>query len=158
MLRDPGPNPGEPVAEGDGSAGEAAEQVDMAKAVEQVRATGHTAYLDNDRDLPVLDLVFDSLVDTADGVEAAVRRLRFTGHDCTVEVIISGDRLLTVDVDVSPGGPVVVESHTPGIRGPLAILWSHGRTMTWMRPQLTSFVLRWPSAGHLPVRTAWVPF
>ncbi len=159
MLRGPGPNPGEPVAEGEGGAGETVEQVQaVEQAVEQVRATGHAAYLDHDRNLPVLDLVFDSLVDTADGVETAVRRLRFAGHDCVVEVTISGDRLLTVDLDVSPGGPVVVESHTPGIRGPLAILWSHGRTMTWMRPQLTSFVLRWPSAGHLPVRTAWVPF
>ena len=167
MLRGPGPEPGEPVPEGEGGAGEVLETVETLEtpgtvetvsAVEQVRATGHAVYVDHDRSLPVLDLVFDSLIDTADGVEAAVRRLRFAGHDCTVEVTISGDRLLTVDLDVSPGGPVVVESHTPGIRGPLAILWSQGRTMTWMRPALTSFVLRWPSAGHLPVRTAWVPF
>jgi hypothetical protein len=105
----------------------------------------------------VLDLVFDSLVDTVDGARLPVRRLRFAGYDCSVEVTTSGDRLLTVDLKVSPDGPVVVESHMPGVRGPLAILWSHGRTMTWMRPHLTSFVVRWPSAGHLPVRTAWVP-
>lgn len=158
--------PGGPFADGDGGSGdqiraELGEPVDAGATLhqaEQVRAAGHAAYLDHDWNLPVLDLVFDSLVDTVDGEQAAVRELRFAGHECTVEVRISGDHLLTVDVDVSPRGPVVVESHTPGIRGPLAILWSHGRTMTWMRPQLTSFVLRWPSAGHLPVRTAWVPF
>ncbi len=140
MLR----GPGELGAEGDGR-------------VEEVAAVGRAAYVDHDWDVAVLDLVFDSLVDTVDGARAPVRLLRFAGHDCTVEVSISGDRLLTVDLQVIPGGPVVVESHTPGVHGPLAILWSHGRTMTWMRPQLTSFVLRWPSAGHLPVRTAWVP-
>lgn len=125
--------------------------------VNEVAATGRAAYLDHDWDIAVLDLVFDSLVDTADGARLPVRRLRFAGHNCTVEVTTSGDRLLTVNLEVSPGGPVVVESHMPGVRGPLAILWSRGRTMTWMRPQLTSFVVRWPSAGHLPVRTAWVP-
>jgi hypothetical protein len=144
MLRGPGGLPGELGADGDGR-------------VEEVAAVGRAAYLDHDWDVAVLDLVFDSLVDTVDGPQSPVRRLRFAGYECTVEVVVSGDRLLTVDLEVSPGGPVVVESHTPGVRGPLAILWSHGRTMTWMRPQLTSFVLRWPAPGHLPVRTAWVP-
>lgn len=148
MLRGPGELPGELPgefgADGDSRA-------------DEVAAAGRAAYLDHDWDVAVLDLVFDSLVDTVNGEQAQVRRLRFAGHDCIVEVAVSGDRLLTVDLKVSPGGPVVVESHTPGVRGPLAILWSHGRTMTWMRPQLTSFVLRWPTAGHLPVRTAWVP-
>jgi hypothetical protein len=125
--------------------------------VEKVAAVGREVYLDHDWDVAVLDLVFDSLVDTVDGAQLPVRRLRFTGYDCTVEVTTSGDRLLTVDLKVSPDGPVVVESHMPGVRGPLAILWSQGRTMTWMRPQLTSFLVRWPSARHLPVRTAWVP-
>jgi hypothetical protein len=129
----------------------------QAGQVEQVAAVGRAAYLDHDWSLAVLDLVFDSLVDTVDGPQLPVRRLRFAGHDCTVEVTTSGDRLLTVDLKISPDGPVMVESHMPGVRGPLAILWSHGRTMTWMRPQLTSFVVRWPSARHLPVRTAWVP-
>ncbi|MFF0271276.1 hypothetical protein [Kribbella sp. NPDC004536] len=128
-----------------------------ADRVAEVAAAGRAAYLDHDWDLAVLDLVFDSLVDTPDGARLPVRRLRFAGHNCTVEVTTSGDRLLTVNLAVSPDGPVVVESHMPGVRGPLAILWSRGRTMTWMRPQLTSFVVRWPSTGHLPVRTAWVP-
>ena len=140
MLR----GPGELDADGDGR-------------VEVVAAVGRAAYVDHDWDVAVLDLVFDSLVDTVDGAQLPVRQLRFAGHGCTVEVTTSGDRLLTVDLKVSPDGPVMVESHMPGVRGPLAILWSHGRTMTWMRPHLTSFVVRWPSAGHLPVRTAWVP-
>ena len=139
MLR----GPGGPGADGDGR-------------VEKVAAVGRAAYLDHDWDVAVLDLVFDSLIDTADGAQLPVRRLRFAGYDCTVEVTTSGDRLLTVDLKVSPDGPVVVESHMPGVRGPLAILWSRGRTMTWMRPQLTTFVLRWPGGTQRPVRTAWI--
>ncbi len=132
------------------------ERVELDQQLDDLRAAGHAAYLDHDFDTAVLDLAFDSLVDTPDGERAQVRRLRFAGHDCTVDVEVRGYTRLTVELKVTPAESVVVESRTPGLRGPRTILWTQGQAMTWMRPQLTSFLLRWPDSDRMPARTAWV--
>lgn len=132
------------------------QKTDVHRQQEALRAAGHAAYLDHDWDIPVLDLVFDSIVDTPHGLSAPVRRLRFVGQGCTVDVDVHGYSRLTVELRVSPSGPVWMESRTPGIRGPQTILWSQGQTIVWMRSQLTSFLLDWPESNRMPVRTAWV--
>jgi hypothetical protein len=132
------------------------QETEIDKLQADLRAAGHAAYLDHDWDADVLDLVFDSIIDTPDGLSGEVRRLRFVGPDCTVHVDVRGNRRLTVDLRVSPTGPVVVESRTPGVRGPTRIAWSQGQAMLWLRPQLTSFLLRGPGSERGPARTAWV--
>jgi hypothetical protein len=128
-----------------------------------VRTAGYAAYADRARDqdvygeIDVVDLVFDSLVDTANGVSDEIRRLRFVGQTCRVDVDVRGYQRRTATVRVWPAGPVVVESCAPGGRGRSPLVQSLGQlTMTWSRPQLTSFFLRWPGSDRRPVRTAWV--
>jgi hypothetical protein len=113
-----------------------------------LRSVGYAAFGRHERDLDVLDLVFDSLVD-APGTDG-VRRLRFAGHGVTLDVDvhldipvdIHGEGDLTVELWVSPSGPVVVESRGD-TEGPTAA-------------RLVSFLLRWPGSTHRPVRTAWI--
>ena len=123
---------------------------------EQIRAAGHSAYDDHDWDAIVLDLVFDSVLDTPNGASEEVRRLRFAGAGCVVDVEVRGDGELTVELRVTPAGSIVVETRTPGRSGARTILWTQGQAMTWLRPQLTSFLLRWPGTDRPPARTAWV--
>jgi hypothetical protein len=87
---------------------------------------------------------------------AGSRQLRFDGPGCTVEVNVQGVRRLTVELRVSPPGPVVMEARSPGSRTARTVLWTDGRAMVWLRPQLTSFLLRWPGSDRPPARTAWV--
>ena len=105
-----------------------------------LRSVGYAAFGRHERDLDVLDVVFDSLVDTpgADGG----RQLRFAGHGITLDVAVHGSTDLTVELRVSPAGPVVVESRGDG-NGPTAA-------------RLVSFLLRWPGSTQRPVRTAWI--
>jgi hypothetical protein len=124
--------------------------------LDALRIAGYSAYAAHDWDAVVLDLVFDSLLDTPGGGTDGARRLRFAGADCTLDVEVRGDRELTVELRVSPAGPVVVESRTPVPGGTGTILWTQGEAMTWLRPQLTSFLLRWPGTDRSPARTAWV--
>ena len=98
-----------------------------------LRSVGYAAFKQHERDLDVLDLVFDSLVD-APGMDG-VRRLRFAGYGVTLDVVRTGQG---VELRISPAGPVVVES-----RGDEAT-------------QLVSFLLRWPGGAQRPVRTAWI--
>jgi hypothetical protein len=118
-----------------------------------VRDAGLAAYHDHDWNADILDLVFDSAVD---GPVAGSRQLRFDGPGCTVEVNVQGVRRLTVELRVSPPGPVVMEARSPGSRTARTVLWTDGRAMVWLRPQLTSFLLRWPGSDRPPARTAWV--
>jgi hypothetical protein len=105
-----------------------------------LRSVGYAAFGRHERDLDVLDLVFDSLVD-APGTDGA-RQLRFTGHGVTLDVDVFGRFDLTVELRVTPAGPVVVESRGDGNDdGPA---------------RLVSFLLRWPGSTQRPVRTAWV--
>jgi hypothetical protein len=89
----------------------------------------------------VLDLVFDSLLDApgADGV----RRLRFAGHGITLDVDVHGRDGLTIELRVSPSGPLVVESRGGDAEGPNGA-------------RLVSFLLRRPGTAQRPVRTAWI--
>ena len=123
---------------------------------EQIRATGHAAYHDHAWDAVVLDLVFDSVLDTPEGADSEVRRMRFAGAGCTVDIEVRGEDELTVELNVTPAGSVVVETRTPGRSGARTILWTQGQAMTWIRPQLTSFLLRWPGSDRPLARTAWV--
>ncbi|HZX01791.1 hypothetical protein [Kribbella sp.] len=108
----------------------------MERAGEQIavlRSIGYAAFGRHDRDVDILDLVFDSLVD-APGTEG-VRRLRFAGQGVTLTV----DRTACdVELRVSPAGPVVVEACGDEATG------------------LVSFVLSWPGGLQRPVRTAWI--
>ncbi|WP_350277231.1 hypothetical protein [Kribbella sp. HUAS MG21] len=104
-----------------------------------LRSVGYAAFGRHEQDLDVLDLVFDSLVD-APGCDD-VRRLRFAGHGLTVDVDVRGRTDLTVELRVTPAGPVVVESR--GDDSP-------------EDARLVSFLLRWPGSAQRPVRTAWI--
>ncbi|TDW23507.1 hypothetical protein [Kribbella kalugense] len=106
-----------------------------------LRSVGYAAFGRHERDLEVLDLVFDSIVD-APGT-GDIRRLRFSGHGITLDVSVHGQTDLTVELRVSPSGPVVVESRGDNTDGPDAA-------------RLVSFLLRWPGSAQRPVRTAWI--
>jgi len=105
-----------------------------------LRSVGYAAFGRHERDLDVLDVVFDSLVDAPDSGD--VRRLRFAGHGITLDVDVHGQTDLTVELRVSPSGPVMVESRGAD-DGPTAA-------------RLVSFLLRWPGSTQRPVRTAWI--
>ena len=83
--------------------------------------------------------------------------MRFAGGGCRSTSRLRGDAELTVELTVNPAGSVMVETRTPG-GGARTILWTQGQAMTWMRPQLTSFLLRWPGSDRPSARTAWVLF
>ncbi|MGZ0146869.1 hypothetical protein ACXJJ3_07330 [Kribbella sp. WER1] len=101
--------------------------------IAMLRSIGYAAFDRHDPDVGVLDLVFDSLVDTP-GSEG-VRRLRFTGYGVTMDVERTE---VGVELRVLPAGPVVVEAC--------------GDEAT----RLVSFLLRWPAGTQRSVRTAWV--
>jgi len=107
--------------------------------IAMTRSAGYAAFGRHERDLDVLDVIFDSLVD-APGNEGC-RRLRFAGHGITLDVDVQGQAELTVELRVTPRGPVQVESR--GADGP-------GGT------RLVSFLLQWPNSTQRPVRTAWI--
>ena len=106
-----------------------------------LRSVGYAAFGRHERDLDVLDLVFDSIID-APGSED-IRRLRFAGHGITLDVDVHGQADLTIELRVSPSGPVAVESRGGAADGPTAA-------------RLVSFLLRWPGSTQRPVRTAWI--
>lgn len=106
-----------------------------------LRSVGYAAFGRHERDLDVLDLVFDSIVD-APGTDD-VRRLRFAGRGITLDVDVHGQADLTIELRVSPSGPVVVESRGGEAEGPTAA-------------RLVSFLLHWPGGTQRPVRTAWI--
>ena len=113
----------------------------VGEQVALVRSVGYAAFGRHEQDLDVLDVVFDSLVD-APGVDD-VRRLRFAGHGVTLDIDVLGRDGLTVELRISPSGPVVVES-----RG--------DDSETEDGARLVSFLLHWPGSTHRPVRTAWI--
>ena len=123
---------------------------------ECVRAAGYAAFARLDRDIAIMDLEHDSVLDSPDGQSNSVRHLRFVGHDCMIEVDVLGSRCVIVDVSVSPTDSVVVELRTQDEHGQRTIPWSRGLMLTRIRPQLTSFFLRWPRSNRRPARTAWV--
>jgi hypothetical protein len=106
------------------------------------RSVGYAAFGRHERNLDVLDLVFDSLVDAPDRRRDEVRTLRFAGYGVTLDVDVRGRADLTIELRVSPAGPVVVEA-----RGA-----DDGPTQA----RLVSFLLRWPGTTQRPVRTAWI--
>lgn len=114
----------------------------MGEQIAVLRSVGYAAFGRHERDLDVLDLVFDSLVDAPDCCRD-VRTLRFTGHGIALDVDVRGQGDLTVELRVSPTGPVVVESRGAEGDGPT-------------EARLVSFLLRWPGTPQRPVRTAWV--
>jgi len=125
-------------------------------APERVRAAGYAAFARLDRDMGVMDLEHDSVLDSPDGQSNDVRHLRFAGHECVIEIDLFGSRCVIVDVSVSPPDAVVVELRTLDEHGQNSIQWSRGLMLTRIRPQLTSFFLRWPESKRRPARTAWV--
>ena len=106
-----------------------------------LRSVGYAAFGRHERDLDVLDLIFDSIID-APGSED-VRRLRFAGHGITLDVDVRGQADLTIELRVSPSGPVMVESRGGDTEGPTGA-------------RLVSFLLRGPGSTPRPVRTAWI--
>lgn len=110
-----------------------------------LRSVGYAAFGRHEQDLDVLDLVFDSILDapgTGDRL-GDIRRLRFAGHGIALDVDVRGQADLTIELRVSPSGPVVVESRGGDTDGPTAA-------------RLVSFLLRWPGSTQRPVRTAWI--
>jgi hypothetical protein len=126
------------------------------RSVDTTRALGHAAYLGHDRDVEVLELTFDSVIDVPDGVTDEVRVLRFAGPDCTVLLEVHGRRDPIVKLSVAPAGPVLVVPCTPDGAGRRTIVWPLGHVAIPVRSQLTSFALRWLHGDHHPVRTSWV--
>ncbi|GAA1511628.1 hypothetical protein [Kribbella lupini] len=111
--------------------------------LELLRSVGYAAFGQHERDLEVLDLVYDSLVDPLDEGTSTVRRLRFADLNWALEVDVHGQEHLTVDLRLHPPGPVVVEARAADTDGPAA-------------QRLVSFLLRWPGTARRPVRTAWI--
>jgi hypothetical protein len=124
--------------------------------LDSVRVAGYAAFGKLDWEVAVLDLEYDSIIDSPAGHIGDVRHLRFVGQECVVEVDLHGCERVTVDVCVSPRTSVVVELCTQHERGQSRILWSSGLTLTRIGPKLSSFYLRWPKSTRQPVRTAWV--
>ncbi|MBB5834094.1 hypothetical protein [Kribbella italica] len=110
--------------------------------LELLRSAGYAAFAHHERDLAVLDLIYDSLVDGSD-IGDDVRHLRFAGHGWTLDVDARGRGQLTVDLWVCPAGPVVVEARAGDADDPVT-------------RRLVSFLLRWPGTARRPVRTAWI--
>jgi hypothetical protein len=108
-----------------------------------LRSVGYAAFGRHERDLDVLDLIFDSIVDAPGTGQGDIRRLRFAGNGITLDVDVHGHADLTIELRVSPSGPVVVESRGGDTDGPTAA-------------RLVSFLLRWPGSTQRPVRTAWI--
>jgi hypothetical protein len=107
------------------------------------RSVGYAAFGRHERNLDVLDVVFDSLVDVPDSRGDEIRSLRFAGYGVTLDVDVHGRADLTVELRVSPAGPVVVEARGADSDGPA-------------QARLVSFLLRWPGTTQRPVRTAWI--
>ena len=61
----------------------------------------------------IVETIFDSIID-APGSED-VRRLRFAGHGITLDVDVHGQADLTIELRVSPSGPVAVERTLYGV-------------------------------------------
>jgi hypothetical protein len=106
-----------------------------------LRSVGYAAFGRHERDLDVLDLIFDSILDAPGSGD--VRRLRFAGHGITLDVDVHGRDGLTIELRVSPSGPLVVESRGGDAEGPNGA-------------RLVSFLLRRPGTAQRPVRTAWI--
>jgi hypothetical protein len=120
------------------------------------RAAGYAAFDEHGPDIDVLDLQFDSVVDSPDGATSQVRRLVFAGRDCTVEAQVRGKTRPTLDVRVSVAEPVVVELFTRTDGGRAAVAWTPGQPLNRTRPELSSIFVRWPESTRRPARTAWV--
>jgi hypothetical protein len=108
-----------------------------------LRSVGYAAFGRHERDLDVLDVVFDSLVDAPGSSRDEIRTLRFAGYGLTLDVDVRGRADLTIELRVSPAGPVVVEARGADSDGPT-------------QARLVSFLLRWPGTTQRPVRTAWI--
>jgi hypothetical protein len=108
-----------------------------------LRSVGYAAFGRHERDLDVLDVVFDSLVDAPGSSRDEIRTLRFAGYGLTLDVDVRGRADLTIELRVSPVGPVVVEARGADSDGPT-------------QARLVSFLLRWPGTTQRPVRTAWI--
>ena len=124
--------------------------------VERAREAGRAAFGAHDWSSDVLDLEHDSLVDTPTGVTDPVRRLRFVGHCCVVEIDVSGAERLSFDVRVTPNDDAVVEMDTMEATGRTSSPWSPDLTVYRTKPRLTSFTVRWADSTRRPARTAWV--
>ncbi|GAB2583180.1 hypothetical protein [Kribbella endophytica] len=113
------------------------------KQLELLRSAGYAAFARHERDLEVLDLVYDSLVDPLDERTDPARRLRFADLNWTLDVEVHGHEHLTVNLRLHPSGPVAVEARASDGDSPEA-------------QRLVSFLLRWPGTARRPVRTAWI--
>lgn len=123
---------------------------------ERVRTEGYASLADHDWDLEVLDLSFDSLLDSPTSAPGAARQLRFASGSCTVEAKVRGRDQLTVEILTRPAGRVVIAARNLGRCGLDTIIWPGRRQLTALRPGLTTFLLHWPHAERGPARTAWL--
>lgn len=126
--------------------------------LDQQHTAGASAFAYHDRDAEIAGLAFDSVVDTPSGEYDDVRRLRFVGSDCVIDVEVFGFRRRTVEVvDVSAAGSAVVATvSVHAICTGEPTVWAPGHTLPPQRLALTSFVVRWTDPHRRTVRTAWI--
>lgn len=124
-----------------------------------MRELGHRAVVDHDPDIPVLDLVFDSIVDGPTEPDGDVRNLAFGSGEDRVEVCLRGVAELDAEVVVRPAEGAVLEVRRPGAVVAAKVPAEAGAaTVTALQPGLATFVVYWPEAttARTAVRTAWV--
>ncbi|HEX6444301.1 MAG TPA: hypothetical protein VF053_04365 [Streptosporangiales bacterium] len=130
--------------------------VDIYELPDHVPAVGRALFADHDWESDVLDIAFDSILDEPGGLTKPARRLEFTHGDCTVVVEVRGRERLSVSLSVRPHGSGDVEAWVVDGDGRRRIDRVLHRCAVAVRPGLTSFLIRWPSGEHVPVRTSWV--
>ncbi|MGH3097560.1 MAG: hypothetical protein ACRDMV_16375 [Streptosporangiales bacterium] len=131
-------------------------EADIAGSPELIRQAALAVYLDYDWDLMVLDLCFDSLVDTAAAQQGSSRSLRFVRGGCRVEFDVRGVDRLSIDLGIHPRGEVTVAALGRDTHGTMTVATIADKGPTDLPPGLTSLLLRWPDGEHPPARTAWV--
>lgn len=114
------------------------------------------AFARREAGVPVLDLACDSLLDEPGGVSAPVRRLRFAGHGCAVQVDVTGTRRLGLTLVVEPDDDVEVEVRQAEPTGEVETRRRGTTRFSDVPAGLTSLLVAWPGSDRPPMRTAWV--
>ena len=104
----------------------------------------------------MLDLVADTLIDPGSETSGYKRRLRFEGDGCTAVVDVRGATTPTLDVQLSPDEPAIMELRTVNAAGKVETQRRGRGLFTDVPSGLTSVFVWWDDAERRPARTAWV--
>lgn len=122
----------------------------------RVREAAAAAFDQQERDVLVLDQVADTLIDPGSETSGYKRRFRFEGDGVTAVVDVRGTTTPTLDVQVSPDEPAIMELRTVNDAGRVETQRRGRGLFTDVPSGLTSVLIRWDDAERRPARTAWV--